>query len=173
MRLSSKITGEFIGVFLIGTLVGAMVMWDWAAVEENTLIGLTAGETNLDSGSPAPGKDGAATPDAKLSQFMSRTNDADQMIARINDKYRNEYHFTQEELDRIQPTVKELAEHVSQVRHQFGVDIIATLDTYHEKIAAQLTPEHRAAYEKANAEREKQISHMLLLDQKPSDQGAK
>src|ERR1700677_2515125 len=114
MSRSRKITAEFIGVFLIGALVGALVMWIWT--------------------------------DTKLDQFMTRTSDPDKMVARINDKYANEYHLSPDELNRIQPLIKEMAQHVSQVRRQFGVDIIATMDDYHEKISEQLTPEHRAVY---------------------------
>ena len=173
MRLSRKITGEFIGVFLLGTLVGAMVMWDWAAVVENKLIGIGTEDSTNEAGSLTIPNGGGTNSDAKLSQFMSRTNDPEQMIVRINEKYREDYHLTQEELDRIQPLVKEMARHVGQIRRQFGTDILATLDTYHQKIAEQLTSEHRAAYEKANEEHRKQISKMLLLEQNPPDQGAK
>ncbi len=58
-----------------------------------------------------------------------------------------------------------MAQHIYQVRHQFGLDVMSTLDEYHEKIAAQLTPEHRAAYKEAIGAREKKLSSLLLLDQ--------
>jgi len=165
MRLSRKITGEFIGVFLIGAVVGGMAMWDWAAIKENMLIGLVMKDAPDDVNNAALQMETVLTSNARLSQFMARTNDPDVMIARITEKYRTDYHFSPEELDRIQPLIKEMAQNVSQVRRQFGVDIVTTLDSYHQKIAEQLSPEHRAAYETANAEHGKQIRTMLLIDQ--------
>jgi uncharacterized membrane protein len=44
--------------------------------------------------------------DTRLFTFMSRTNDPDSMVARINKKYADEYHLTPDELNRIQPTIK-------------------------------------------------------------------
>ena len=111
--------------------------------------------------------------DTQLSSFMTRTNNPDSFVVRINKKYSDEYHLTPDELSRIQPAIKEMAQHIYQVRHQFGLDVMATLDEYHQKIAAQLTPEHRAAYEKAVAERKKKLNSMLLLDQSSPSQEAK
>jgi hypothetical protein len=143
MQLSRKIAGEFAAVFLIGAVVGGLVVWD-------------------------------ATSDSELSKFMSKTNDSDSvMIARINQKYVTEYKLTPDEIARIQPLVKEMAQHITHIRHQFGIDIISTFTEYHQKIAEQLTPEHRAVYEKASNERKKVLSDLLKLDQNPSDQGAK
>ena len=68
--------------------------------------------------------------------------------------------------------LNEMALNIFQVRHQFGVDIMAKLDKYHQKVAEQLTPEHRAAYEKANAERKTTLAGMLL-DQSSPPEGAK
>jgi ribosomal protein L16 Arg81 hydroxylase len=143
MLLTRKIIGEFAAVFLIGTVVGALIMWD--------------------------------VTDTELSKFMTKTNDSDSvMVARINQKYINEYHLTPEELDRIQPLIKEMAQHMTHIRHQFGIDVITTYSDYHEKIAAQLTPEHRDVYLKAGAERKKQLSELLKIDQSTSaDQGQK
>jgi len=111
--------------------------------------------------------------DTQLSMFMSRTNDPDNFVARINKKYADEYHLSPDELNRIQPTVKEMAQHLYQVRHKFGLDIMATLDKYHQQIADQLTPEHRAAYEAAIAERHKKLNALLLPDQSSPSQGQK
>jgi hypothetical protein len=66
-----------------------------------------------------------------------------------------------------------MAQHLYQVRHQFGLDVMATLDDYHQKIAEQLTPEHRAAYEKAVAERRNKLSSLLLPDQSSPNGGQK
>jgi uncharacterized membrane protein len=111
--------------------------------------------------------------DTQLTSFMSRTNDPDAFVARIDKKYADEYHLTPDEIARIQPTVKEMAQRIYQVRHEFGLDIMATLDEYHRKIAAQLTPEHRAAYEKAIAEHEKKLNSLMLPDQSSPGQGSK
>ena len=112
--------------------------------------------------------------DTQLSTFMSRTNDGpDNMVARLNKKYADEYHWTPDEISRVQPQVKEMAQRIYQVRHQFGLDIMSTLDEYHEKIAAQLTSEHRAAYEKITGERKKKLSGLLLPDQSSPSQGQK
>jgi hypothetical protein len=143
MQLSAKIVCEFAAVFLIGTVAGGLVMWDFAS-------------------------------DSELSKFMTKTNDSDSvMVARINQKYVTEYHLTPDEINRIQPMVKEMAQHMSHIRRQFGIDIISTFSDYHARIAEQLTPEHRAAYEQASNERKKVLSDLLKLDQNPSDQGAK
>jgi len=167
MRLSSKITGEFIGVFLIGTLVGALAFWDWAAIKEHTLIGIGTGEATPNPGDLASTNESSLSSDAKLAQFMSRTNDPDKMIARINEKYATDYHLSPEELQRIQPLIQDMAQKVSKIRHQFGVDIITELDTDHQKIAEQLNPEHRAPYLQSCEERKKQLRIILLLDPVP------
>lgn len=140
MLPSRKIIGEFIAVFVIGAIVGGLVMWD------------------------CTGSD--------LSKFMTKTNDPDVLAAKIYAKYRDEYHLSEDELARIQPLIKEMAQHIYQIRHQFGVDIISTGDDYHKKIAEQLSPEHRASYEKAMEDRKKVTSAMLQLDQTPSGQPA-
>ncbi|MEJ0000004.1 MAG: hypothetical protein WDO13_13015 [Verrucomicrobiota bacterium] len=66
-----------------------------------------------------------------------------------------------------------MAQRIYQVRHQFGVDVISTLDTYHTQIADQLTPEHKAAYLAATAERHRQLSLLLGLDESSPPAGQK
>ncbi len=112
MSSSRKIIAEFVGVFLIGALAGALVVWFYN--------------------------------DQPLTSFMNRTNNPDELVARINKKYADDFHLTQDELTKIQPMTQQMAQDIYKVRHQFGVDIITTLDRYHAEIAAQLTPEHRA-----------------------------
>jgi hypothetical protein len=102
--------------------------------------------------------------DTKLSSFMSSSNNPDVLVARINAKYASDYHLSKEEIDRVQPLVKEMAQHIYQFRHQFGIDIISTLDQYHQQIADKLNPEHKAAYLAIMAERHKKMSNLLLLD---------
>ena len=102
--------------------------------------------------------------DTQLSTFMSRTNSPEGLAQRLSTRYVADYHLTDEEMKKIQPDVLAMARHVYLIRHQFGIDIVATLDDYHAKIAANLTPEHRAAYEAAQAERKKKTTAMLLPD---------
>jgi hypothetical protein len=149
MLLSRKIAGEFVAVFLIGVVVGGLVVWDLVVWNY-----------------PA---------DSELTKFMAKSNDPDSLIVqRINQKYVTEYHLTPEEIEKIQPLVKAMAQQTSHVRHQFGADIISIFTEYHDKIAAQLTPEHREAYEKASVTRKKQLSELLKLEQAASsDQGQK
>jgi len=103
--------------------------------------------------------------DTQLTNFMSRTNNPDVLVARMNKKYAEDYHLSPDESARIQPLIQQMAQDLYKVRHHFGVDIISTLDNYHAQIAAQLTPEHRALYQAKMAEREKQLSNLLLSDQ--------
>jgi uncharacterized membrane protein len=111
--------------------------------------------------------------DTRLTAFMSNTADADTLAARINKKYADQYHLTADEQARIQPIIKEMSDNLYQVREKFGVDVISTLDKYHELIAAQLTPEHRDAYEKAVAERHKKLAAVLIPDQSSPNTGGK
>jgi len=111
--------------------------------------------------------------DRQLTSFMSHTSDPDVLMARINKKYAEQYHLTPDEMTRIQPLIKEMAQSLYKVRHQFGVDILSTLDNYHQQIAAQLTPEHRDAYLKAMADRKKSLNALLLPDQSSPTQGQK
>jgi uncharacterized membrane protein len=109
--------------------------------------------------------------DRQLTTFMTRSNSPESMVARINVRYEKDYHLTPDEMKRIQPQILAMARHVYLVRHQFGLDVLNTFDSYHEKIAEQLTPEHRAAYEAGMATRHKVMSDMLLPDQTATSQG--
>ena len=111
--------------------------------------------------------------DTRLSTFMSRTNDPDRMVARIDKKYADEYRLTPDEQSRIEPLTKEMTRRLYQIRRQFGVDVIATLDDYHGKIAEQMDATQREAYEKANEERKKRMSVMLHPDQNLPGQAQK
>lgn len=108
--------------------------------------------------------------DTQLSSFMTRSNSPEGLVARISSRYETDYHLTPEEMQKIQPDIAAMARHIYLVRHQFGVDILSTLDEYHGKIAAELTPEHRAIYEAAQADRKKKMTAMLLPD--PAVQGS-
>ncbi|HUB66354.1 MAG TPA: hypothetical protein VL981_02575, partial [Candidatus Methylacidiphilales bacterium] len=105
-----------------------------------------------------------------ISTFMTKTNDRDQVIVdRINTNYAHDYSLSPEELARIQPLVKAMAQHTTQIRHQFAADFIATFEENHAKIAAQLDPPHREAYLAATAKKDKELRVMLGIDSAPSD----
>lgn len=103
--------------------------------------------------------------DEPLTTVMSHWNNPDTLEARINKKYADDYHLTDDEMAKIKPLTKQMAQDLYKIRHQFGDDILSTLDRYHSEIAAQLTPEHRAAYEAAMAVRTKKLSLLLNSDQ--------
>jgi hypothetical protein len=103
---------------------------------------------------------------------MSHSNSPEGMAARINQRYMTEYHLTPDEMTKVQPDIVAMSRHLYLVRHQFGLDVISTLDDYHAKIAAQLTPDHRVTYEAAQAERKKKMTTMLLPDPGSQSQGS-
>jgi len=111
--------------------------------------------------------------DTSLATAMSRWNNADSLEARINARYAQDYQLTPEEMDKIKPLTKQLAQDVYKIRHQFGVDIVDTLNRDHAAIAAQLTPEHRAAYEAKVNDRTNKLGAILLGDQGSPTQGQK
>jgi uncharacterized membrane protein len=112
-------------------------------------------------------------PDTSLATAMSRWNNADSLESRINAKYANEYHLTPDEMEKIKPLTKQLAQDIYKIRHQFGVDMVDTLNRDHAAIAAQLTPEHKAAYEAKMTDVTSKISTALMGDQSSPSQGQK
>jgi hypothetical protein len=132
MLPTRKIMFTFVGVFVIGAVVGGMITWDFT--------------------------------DLKFSRFLKRTSNPESMEARINQKYTQQYGLSADEQKRIAPLAKAMAQKLYDARHHFGADIVATLNDYHQQIAAQMTPEHRAAYEKDNVERMKLVNGILLPD---------
>jgi len=112
--------------------------------------------------------------DTQASTFLSRAGDKpDSIVARLNKKYTDEFQLSPDELNRIQPMLIAMAQRTYQLRHQFGTDFMATFDEYHQKIADQLTPEHRAVYEKATAARRAALYNLLLPDQSSPNGGSK
>ena len=138
---SRRVTATFVAVFLIGTLVGALLYRGFQ--------------------------------DVTVSDFFTHTSNPVTNAARINQKYVHDYHLSADEQARIAPLVREMTQRIYVTRRRFGVDIVATLDDYHRQIGAQMTPDHRAAYEKANDERRKRMSKFLLLDQPSLNPGQK
>jgi hypothetical protein len=154
MRPTRKIVAEFLGVFLVGLVIGGMATYSY----DNAQL---ADLPNFDGRISLP-----KPVDTTLNTFMSRTADGpDSILARMNQKYVDEYHLTPDEMTRIEPTLKAMSLDIYTVRHQFGVDIMGTLDKYHAQIATQLTPDHQVAYQAAMAERRKKLSSLLLLDE--------
>jgi uncharacterized membrane protein len=110
--------------------------------------------------------------DNQLTSFMNRTNSPEALEARIEAKYQTQYNLTPDELNHIRPLILAMARHLYLVRHQFGIDILSTADNYHAQIAANLNPEHRAAYVAAMQARRKQLGTMLLPDPSQQSQGS-
>jgi len=95
-----------------------------------------------------------------LTTAMSRWNKPDALEARINAKYEHDYQLTPDEMAKIKPLTKQLAQDLYKIRHQFGVDIVSTLNHDHAAIAEQ-----RAAYESKTTELTNKLSADLLGDQ--------
>ncbi|HEX4141485.1 MAG TPA: hypothetical protein VHY09_14140 [Candidatus Methylacidiphilales bacterium] len=111
--------------------------------------------------------------DTSLTMAMSHWNNADALEARINARYISDYHLTPDEMEKIKPLTKQLAQDLYKIRHQFGVDVIDTLNRDHAAIAAQLTPEHRSVYEAKMTDRTDKLSAALMGDQSSPAQGQK
>ena len=139
---SRKIIAAFGGVFLIGGLVGGLLVLNFY-------------------GTPS------------FPRFLTSTGDPASMAARINQKYDHEYNLNTDEQARIAPLTEAMAQNLYVLRRRFGVDIMATMSEYHEKIGAQMSPEHRAAFEQANVERTKHLSALLLVDPPTASAGPK
>lgn len=104
----------------------------------------------------------SAFTDTKLKDFMMHTNDADSNAKRLELKYVKEYQLTPEEQARVNPLIREMTQHLYQLRSKFSTDILTTLNTDHKKIAEQMSPEHRAIYQQKIAAKEKQTASMLF-----------
>ncbi len=111
--------------------------------------------------------------DTQLVTVMAHWNDPDALEARIEAKYATDYQLTPEEMSKIKPLTKQLAQDLYKIRHQFALDIIGTLARDHNAIAKQLTPAHRAVYEAKMAGRATQLESLLLGDQSSPSPGSK
>jgi hypothetical protein len=103
--------------------------------------------------------------DTQLVTAMARWNDPDALEARIEAKYTKDYQLTPEEINKIKPLTRQLAQDLYKIRHQFALDVMDTLARDHYAIAKQLTPAHRALYEAKMAERSTRLESVLLGDQ--------
>jgi hypothetical protein len=106
--------------------------------------------------------------DMRFPRFLSGTNDPASMTTRINQNLVKKYNLSDDQQKKIAPLTQAMAQRLYQLRRQFGADFIATLDDYHEKVAAEMTPNQRADYAKLNEERRKRAMDMLLPDQAPA-----
>ena len=111
--------------------------------------------------------------DVRFSHFLSSTGDPKNMASRINRKYVQEYGLTSDEQTRIAPLTQDMTQRLYLLRRQFGVDILATLDDYHQKVGEQLSPEQRQSFQRANEKRKARMSTMFQLDSPGSDQASR
>jgi hypothetical protein len=100
--------------------------------------------------------------DLRFYNFLNRTNDPASLAQRINSKLTAQYSLDADEQARIAPYTKEMAQNLYVLRHQFSTDVLDTIDASHVKIAAQMSPAHREAYEKDNLDRRKRAASMLM-----------
>ena len=100
--------------------------------------------------------------DFRFYNFLNRTNDPASLAQRINAKLTAQYKLDADEQARIAPITKEMAQNLYVLRQQFATDVLRSIDAAHAKIAAQLSPAHRTAYEKDNLDRRKRAASMLM-----------
>src|SRR5271167_4658180 len=123
---SRKIVWAFAAIFLIGALVGGLVVWD-----------LT---------------------DNQLPTFLKRTGDPISMAARIHQKYVADYQLTPDQMVQIDPMTLDMTQQLFHLRNQFAADVLSTMDNYHAKVSAYMTPAQRVIYDKANVDRKQRMS---------------
>jgi hypothetical protein len=106
--------------------------------------------------------------DLRFYNFLNRTNDPTGFAARLDDKLAREYQLDADERTRIAPLTREMAQNLYQLRRKFASDVLATIAASHEKIAGQMTPSQRDAYQKANEDRRKRAVSMLMPETAPA-----
>jgi hypothetical protein len=106
----------------------------------------------------------------RFSAFLDRTGDPTSLARRLDKKLAYQYHLDPSEQAKIAPIAQEMAQNLYQIRRTFADNVLATLDDAHAKIGAQMTPEHRAAYQKDNVERHQRAAAMLLPVASPGAQ---
>ena len=106
--------------------------------------------------------------DFRFYNFLNRTNDPASLAIRLDKKLLDDYRLTPDEQQRISPLTREMAQNLYQLRRKFADDVLATLDDSHQKIAQQMTPTQREAYQKANDERRKRALSMLMPQPLPA-----
>lgn len=104
----------------------------------------------------------------RFADFLNRTGDPASLAQRINTKLVSQYRLGADEQARIAPLSREMAQNLYALRQKFGVDVLASIDASHEKIAAQMSPAHRAAYQKDNLDRHQRAASMLMPTSTPA-----
>jgi len=133
---SRKLAAIFFCVFVLGAVVGGLVVYNMSSV--------------------------------RFSQFLDRTSDPDSLAQRIDKKLTAKYQLDSDEQARIAPITHELAQNLFQIRQKFGSDVLAAMDSAHAKIAAQMTPDQRAAYLKDLQAKRPTTAAMLLPSSGPA-----
>jgi hypothetical protein len=100
--------------------------------------------------------------DVRFYNFLNRTNDPASLALRVDTKLATQYQLDADEQARIAPLTREMAQNLYVLRRQFADDVLATTDAAHAKIAAQMSPAHREAYEKDILDRRKRAASMLM-----------
>jgi hypothetical protein len=108
--------------------------------------------------------------DLRFYNFLNRTNDPASLADRIDKKLIHDYQLDADEQARIAPLAQEMAQNLYRLRHKFATDVLATMDDSHQKIALQMTPDQRAAYQKANEDKHRRAVSMLMPQTVPSGQ---
>jgi hypothetical protein len=105
--------------------------------------------------------------DPRFSTFLNKTNDPTALAQRVDKRLASQFNLDPDEQARITPLTKDMAQNLYQLRVKFATDVLATIDSAHEKIAAQMTPDQRAAYIKDNEGR-RQRALAVLMPSAPS-----
>jgi hypothetical protein len=100
--------------------------------------------------------------DPRFSTFLNKTSDPAALAQRIDKRLASQFQLDADEQARISPLTKGMAQNLYQLRLKFATDVLATIDSTHEKIAAQMTPAQRAAYVKDNEGRRQRAVAMLM-----------
>jgi hypothetical protein len=100
--------------------------------------------------------------DPRFATFLNKTSDPAALAQRVDKKLASQYKLDADEQARIAPLTEKMAQTLFQLRKQFAVQALATLDASHAEIAAQMTPEQSAAYVKDNIARRDRAVAMLM-----------
>jgi hypothetical protein len=100
--------------------------------------------------------------DPQFSTFLNKTSDPAALAQRVDKRLASQFHLDADEQTRIAPITKEMAQNLFDLRHKFALDVLATIDTEHGKIAAQMTPAQRDAYLKDIATRRARAVAVLM-----------
>jgi hypothetical protein len=98
----------------------------------------------------------------RFSDFLNRTSDPDDFSQRLDKKLAAHYQLDADEQARIAPATRELGQNLFHIRQKFALDVLATIDAAHAKIAAQMTADQRDAYLKDMAVKRQQHVAVLL-----------